>query len=571
MDRKGHSAKELETRCADLESQLLYYKALAEEAGKNRLREIEQLNRQIAERKKAEERLQESKKRTRSWLEFSPVCTKILDRDFCLQYMSSAGIRALKINDITKFYGQKFPFEAYPEPTYSSIVKNLEKIRQTGEIVTLDTAVFDMVGNRLWFQSTFVPVTDKEGQCDYIIVVSINTTDQKRVEESQAKLEKQLRQAQTLETIGLMAGGVAHDLNNILSGIVGYPDLILNDLPVDSIQRQRILAIKDSGKRAAMVVADLLTITRGVACARERHNLNNLIRECLNSPEFNNLRELYPHITWHDQLDAILPFISCSPVHINKSLINLITNAAEAITGSGTVSITTSNTYLDKRAAHKENLKAGDYFVLAVQDTGKGLSENELARIFEPFFSKKQMGRSGTGLGLTVVWNTVKEHGGNILLHSTNAGTCFQLYFPLTAAQNDAQLKQDPQGEVTTAKELILIVDDNSQILDIASQMLSLLGYKVETVHSGEQAVEFVKKQKVDLIVLDMLMEPGMNGYQTYKEIVKHYPGQKAIITSGFSESEDVKAAIALGVHGFLKKPYVIHQLGTMVKEALAH
>lgn len=570
MGIMSQSTKSLELRCTELEKQLLYYKKIAEKAEQTRLKEIKILNQQIAERKKAEQELLKAEKKMRSWLEVSPICTKILDRHFRLQYMSSVGIVSLKIDDITKFYGQKFPLDCYPEPTRISIINNLEKIRKTGGMITLETPVFDMAGEELWFQSTFKSVTDKAGQCDYIIVASINMTDQKRVEETQTKLEKQLRQAQTMKSLGLMAGGVAHDLNNILSGIVGYPDLILNGMSDGKDLRELILAIKNSGERAATVVADLLTIARGAASARERRNLNEIITEFLNSPECKNLKKLYPDITWQNRLDSKMPYISCSPVHINKCIVNLVTNAAEAIAESGSINITTSNQCLTPQAAIKLDMKAGDYSVLEVRDTGKGLPEEEKELIFEPFYTNKVLGRSGTGLGLTVVWNTVNEHGGKIIVESDSAGTSFKLFFPIAEDQKQSQEENCSIEDFAHQQGHILIVDDDSQILDIASRMLVQLGYTVDSVSSGEQAVEFLKEQSVDLILLDMLMEPGMNGYQTYKKIVIQKPRQKAIITSGFSESTDVKAAVQLGVHGFLKKPYAIEQLGKLVKEALA-
>ena len=569
MKNKGRSAKELETRCTELEKQVQYYKSIAEEAGRNRLREIEQLNRQITDRKKTEEKLRESDKKIRSWLEYSPVCTQVLDRHFHMQYMSSAGINCRQLKDITKFYGKKFPFDCYPEPTRTDIVNNLKKIRETGEIVALETPVFDMAGDKLWYHSTFVPVTDKEGRCDYIIVVSINTTDQKRAEEAQANLEKQLRQARTIEAIGLMAGGVAHDLNNILAGIVGYPEIILDALPDDSDLREPVIAIQESGKRAATVVADLLTITRGVATTREDHDLNTIITEYLKSPECKKLEVFHPNVIFQDRLNARQAYIYCSPVHIKKCLMNLLTNAAEAISDNGTIHISTSNQYLDTQIAAEHNLKTGDYIVLNVTDTGTGISENELEHIFEPFYTRKKMGKSGTGLGLTVVWNTVQEHEGSISVESTDAGTCFQLYFPLAVEQKGVQENCNTVEEKTGQKEHILVVDDDPQILDLATRMLNRLGYTVNSVSSGEQAVQFIKEQSVDLILLDMLMEPGMNGYQTYKKITKHHPSQKAIIASGFSENNDVKAAILLGAHGFIKKPYSMDQLASAVRKAL--
>ena len=569
MKNKDQLLETLEKRCSELEKQVRYYKTIAEEGGKNRLREVEQLNRQIFERKKAEEKIKRSDKRIRSWLEHSPVCTKILDHNFHLQYMSSAGISYLQIGDITQFYGKKFPLICYPEPTKTDIANNLEKIRETGEIITLETPVNDESGNTLWFQSTFVPVADEDGRCDYIIVVSVDMTDRKRAEETQANLEKRLRQSQTIEAIGLMAGGVAHDLNNILSGIIGYPELILKTLPDDSDLRESITAIKNSGYRAAAVVADLLTLARGVASTRENHDLHAIIEEQLHSPECKKLSVLPSKIKLEYQLNAKESYISCSPVHIKKCLLNLIINAAEAVTNSGTINISTSNHSLDLQTAAEHNLKSGDYILLNVKDNGPGISEKDLGHIFEPFYTKKKMGQSGTGLGLMVVFNTVEEHGGRIFVRSTDAGTSFKMYFPLAVEKGEGPRESNTAKISTGQKEHILVVDDDPQLLDLTSKMLTILGYTADSVCSGEQAVEFVNKQSVDLIVLDMLMEPGINGYQTYKEITKMYPDQKAIIASGFPISDDVEAAMKLGVGGFINKPYSIEQFGQAIKEVL--
>lgn len=384
----------------------------------------------------------------------------------------------------------------------------------------------------------------------------------------QKRLEDQLQQSKKMEAIGLMAGGVAHDLNNILAGIVGYPELILQNLPSDSELRKPITAIQESGNRAAAVVEDLLTVARGVASAREHCDLNSIVREFLTSPECNKIKSLHPNVTCQIKLDALQSTIFCSSVHIKKSLMNLIINAAEAIVGKGDINITTTDLSVDEKGAADQNMQAGDYVVLSILDTGPGISEKDLDHIFEPFYSRKVMGKSGTGLGLTVVWNTMLEHNGKIAVKSSHKGTCFQLYFPVSKEKGATQ-NREATKKFTGTGEHILVVDDEPQLRDIARQMLQSLGYKVDSVSSGELAIEFVQDNPVDLIVIDMLMEPGINGRHTYEQILKHYPEQRAIIASGYSESDDVKAALQIGASDFIKKPYSIDQLGRVVKEAL--
>lgn len=381
--------------------------------------------------------------------------------------------------------------------------------------------------------------------------------------------EKRLQRARKMEAIGMMAGGVAHDLNNILSGIISYPELLLLQLPESSELREPIEAIHESGKRAATVVADLLTVARGAASTREPHDINVLIGEYLSSPEFKQLTSLHLEVECIKHLAAEYAIISCSSIHIKKTLMNLMTNAAEAIVDKGIIHISTSNMEVDILQGAEHDMEPGSYVVLTIQDDGPGISDNDLEHIFEPFYTRKVMGRSGTGLGLTVVWNTVQDHNGKILVESSAAGTSFQLYFPVNKEAQEAQPK-DIEGITPIGNnESILIVDDELHLRNIACQILTTLNYRVESVSSGELALQFLQDNQVDLVVLDMLMEPGMNGRQTYEKILAIQPSQKAIIASGFSESDDVKEALGLGAGGFIKKPYSIDQLGRAVKEVL--
>lgn len=248
---------------------------------------------------------------------------------------------------------------------------------------------------------------------------------------------------------------------------------------------------------------------------------------------------------------------------------NLVINAAEAIGEQGTILISTHNQIVDETSNEISELEKGEYVVFSIKDNGHGISEKELEHIFEPFYTKKVMGRSGTGLGLAVVWNTMEDHNGKVFVESSDAGTRFQLYFPVTQEQRFVQTVAESPENLRGNNEKILVVDDEPQLREIATDILANYGYQVEAVNSGEMAIDFVKSTPVDLILLDMLMEPGINGRRTYEEIIKLYPGQKAIIVSGFSESADVKAAIKQGAGGFIKKPYTMEELGLAIKKIL--
>lgn len=379
-------------------------------------------------------------------------------------------------------------------------------------------------------------------------------------------LEEQLTRDQKMKSIGMMAGGVAHDLNNILSGIVNYPELILHQLPQDSPLIKLINPMKEAGLRAAAVVADLLTVARGVAASREIADLNSIILDYTKSPEFERLQSLYPDIHYSTLLSPNIGSISCSIIHVRKCLMNLVTNASEALKGAGEVSIETANATIDApvQTVHGA-INPGSYIVLAVKDTGPGISLYELSHIFEPFYSKKELGRSGTGLGLTIVWNTILDHDGGIQVISTESGSLFELYFPQSP---DSAEEVVPQGDVDVLRgngESILIVDDELQQRDIASRILESLGYSVKSVASGEAALDYIRSNRVDLVLLDMVLESGMNGLHIYEEIIRMYPDQKAIIMSGFSESDDVRNTMLLGAGGLVKKPYTKEELAKAV------
>jgi len=373
-----------------------------------------------------------------------------------------------------------------------------------------------------------------------------------------------------MKAVGTLAGGVAHDLNNILSGIVSYPELLLMDLPEGSPMRDSIKTIQQSGKKAAAIVQDLLTLARRGVSVSEIVNLNDVISEYLISPEFNKLKTFHPLVEIETCFDSSLLNIIGSPVHLSKTVMNVISNAAEATAEGGTIKLSTENEYIDQPISGYDDVEEGDYVVLTITDTGVGIAAEEINRIFEPFFTKKVMGRSGTGLGMAVVWGTVKDHKGYIHVESElEKGTTFRLYFPITRKEMPGDQKPKRLAEYTGNGESILVVDDVREQRVIASKILSQLGYSVRLASSGEEAVNYLRNETADLIVLDMIMSPGIDGLETYEQIISIHPNQKGIIASGFSETNRVKKAQQLGVGTYVKKPYTIEKIGMAVKAEL--
>jgi PAS domain S-box-containing protein len=402
------------------------------------------------------------------------------------------------------------------------------------------------------------------------VVFLHDITDRNQAEEEKRRLVERLQRAEKMESLGLLAGGVAHDLNNVLGIVVGYSEMLLDGVDKASPIRHSLENVMNGGLKAAAIVEDLLTLARRGVSGRDVLNLNKIIADCQQSTEFEKLYSYHPAVKIKTDLDPGLLNISGSSVHLDKTVFNLVSNASEAMAKGGIVTITTTNQYLDKPIQGYDQIREGDYVVLSVSDTGEGIHEADLKRIFEPFYTKKVMGRSGTGLGLAVAWGTVKDHHGYINVQSEEGkGSTFTLYFPVTREDITAEAVAIAISEYMGSGKSILVVDDVKEQRDLAAGMLRTLNYNVSSVSSGEEAVAYMKEHKVDLIVLDMIMDPGMDGLDTYRSILEIRPKQKAIIVSGFSETERVKAAKALGSGAYVRKPYIKEKLGLAVRKEM--
>jgi len=396
----------------------------------------------------------------------------------------------------------------------------------------------------------------------------INELSRRETEKQQ--LTAKIQRIERMEAIGTLAGGVAHDLNNILTGVVSYPDLLLLELPADSPYRKPILTIQESGKKAAAIVQDLLTLARRGISVTNVINLNTLISDYLLSPEYMKVKNFYSNIEINTCLAADLFNITGSPVHLNKTIMNLVLNGAESISGSGVINIVTNNLCLTKPIPGYVDIVEGDYVVLSIIDNGNGISQENLNKIFEPFYTQKEMGLSGTGLGLAVVWGTVQDHNGYIDVQSLEgSGTTFTIYLPATKESLPHSGQDISIDEYMGNGESVLVIDDTMNQREIASEILQKLGYKVNTVASGEDAIEYLKNNPTDLLVLDMIMPLGIDGMETYLRALQLNPKQKAIITSGFSETARVKEAQKAGAGIYIRKPYTIENIGVAIKKEL--
>jgi len=389
-------------------------------------------------------------------------------------------------------------------------------------------------------------------------------------EKERLRLDAECQKAKKIEAIGMLAGGVAHDLNNVLGGIVGYPDIILAQIPSGSPARKHVIAMKESGRKAAAIVKDMLTLARKGIEPKDVINLKNVIEGYIGSPEYEKLMESHPGVFVRKDISSDLMPVIGSSHHLSKVIMNLVSNAAEAMPEGGTIWISAKNHHVKRLDTIFGEVPEGYYAVVEIEDTGVGIPEEELERIFEPFYTKKVLGRNGTGLGMAVVWSAIKDHDGFIDVKSAQGeGALFRLFFPITKRESVSHEDGSSSDDFKGRGEKILVVDDVKDQREIASTMLSGLGYSVVGVSGGEHAVTYIRDNPVDLVILDMIMDPGIDGLDTYKRITEMYPGQKALIVSGFSETDRIKEVLRLGASAYIKKPYILEKIAKAVADVL--
>lgn len=529
----------------------------------------------ITERKQAEKTLQESQRRLSDIIEFFPDATLIVDKEGKIIAWNQAmetltGVK--KENMVGKgnreyalpFYGERRPLlidlVLHPD---REVEKKYTTIQRVGDILFGEAFTPNMPQGDTHLSARASVLRDENGEITAAIECLRDNTERK-------KLEEHLNRAEKMESLGTLAGGVAHDLNNVLGVLVGYSELLAEQLPLSSIQRKYADNILKSSIRGAAIIQDLLTLARRGVTVSEVVNLNKLVSDYLRMPEFDKLKSDHPNVEIAKELENELINIKGSPIHLSKTIMNLVSNAAEAISGRGKVIVRTENRYLDYPIRGYDSMQEGVYALLIVSDTGMGISDNDVGKIFEPFYTKKVMGKSGTGLGLAVVWGTVKDHNGYIDVQSEEGkGTTFTLYFPVTREESAKDEKAESHAAYRSKGETILVVDDVKEQQELAMSMMERLGYRVDIASSGKEAIEYLKNKKADLIVLDMIMSPGFDGLETFRRILKVNPQQKAIIVSGFSETDRVRKAQELGAGAFVQKPYSLEKIGLSIRKEL--
>ena len=510
----------------------------------------------INDRKLMEEALRESEEKYRTVLEANPDPVVVYNIEGKVTYFNPAFTRVFGWSLEERLEKKMDLF--VPEDAWRETKIMIEKVLAGERFSGIETRRYNKKGEIIPVSISGAIYKDQNGNPIGSVINIRNITEQK-------KLEAQLQQAQKMESIGTLAGGIAHDFNNILGIILGNTELAIDDIPEWNPAKYYLEEIKIASLRSKDVVRQLLSFARKTKLEKKPTKIIPIVKESLKL-----LRSSIPtSIEIRQNIPKNVDTILADPTQINQVLINLCTNADHAMPDGGIIVVTLSNIEFDKdTAAQHPELNMGRYVNLTVSDTGHGISQEEIDRIFDPYFTTKEVGK-GTGMGLAVIHGIVKEHNGMITVESElGKGTTFNTFFP--AVEKEVILETETDEELPTGNERILFIDDEESLVKIGHQRLERLGYKVEATTSPIEALDLFrsKPDQYDLVITDLTM-PKMTGDKLVKEILNMRPDIPIILCTGFNEKIDEKKAKAIGAADYIEKPIDKHDFAFKVWKVL--
>ena len=494
----------------------------------------------------------------RSLLDSSPDAVVIYDMEGRTQYVNDSFTRLFGWN-LSEIIGERIPF--VPESEREVSIATIQRLIQDGISRSgFETKRYNKDGRILEVSLSASRYLDHTGEPAGMLVVLSDISQRKL-------LEEQLRQSAKMEAIGQLAGGLAHDFNNILTAVIGYANLLSNDLPQEGTYQERLLQITRASERAADLTRQLLAFSRKQVLDVRVTSLNGIIGDMDKLLK----RLIGEHIELVTVLDEAAGMVQVDPVQIQQIVMNLAVNARDAMPDRGKLTIETSNAFLDDDycRVHPE-VRPGPYVMFAVSDAGQGMDSRTLARIFEPFFTTKEKG-VGTGLGLATVYGIVKQHQGHISVYSEpGRGTTFKIYLPRMEALKDSPLPTWEPGSRPRGNETVLVVEDEEIVRKLACEALEVLGYRTLSAPDPGAAIEICNSHQgpIELLLTDVVL-PQMDGRRLFEALSSVRPGLKVLYVSGYTENFIVHHGVLdKGLH-FMQKPFNINRLAGKVREIL--
>lgn len=525
-----------------------------------------ELEKELAERKLIDEALAESETRYRTLADSGQALIWTSGTDKLCNYFNKTWLNYTG-HTLEQELGNGWTEGIHPED-FERCLRIYDTAFDIREKFSMEYRLLHHTGEYRWIQDDGTPCYDSKGNFTGYIGHCLDITERKKEEKDREKLQDQLAQAQKMESVGRLAGGVAHDFNNMLSVILGYTEMALNQISPDQPLYAELKEIQKATERSANLTQQLLAFARKQTINPRVLDLNSTVGSMLKMIK----RLIGEDIDLGWKAERIIWPIRVDPNQIDQILANLCVNARDAITGTGKVTIETENVVFDEYycASHGDVIP-GEFVLLAVSDNGCGMDKETMTRLFEPFYTTKDMGK-GTGLGLATIYGIVKQNYGFINVYSEpGKGTTFKIYFPrhIGVIEED-QSVTSKEILVSQGNETILLVEDEPAIMQMGKIMLEKLGYQVLTASTPDKAIDLAQNNdnEIHLLVTDLVM-PEMNGRELSNRLHDLFPGIKTLFMSGYTANVIAHHGMLDKGVNFIPKPFTLKTLAEKVKEAI--